>query len=64
RDIPFVGIEGGSSLDFENTKLETDAMEHYRLFYGRGNIRVCEGPRNAVASVLLLSWQKGCTHGE
>ena len=44
--------------------LVTDALAHYRLVAGRGNIRGCEGPRNAVASGLLLSWQKGGTHGE
>ncbi|WP_192962881.1 diol dehydratase reactivase ATPase-like domain-containing protein, partial [Klebsiella pneumoniae] len=52
------------SLDFEIPQLVTDALAHYRLVAGRGNIRGCEGPRNAVASGLLLSWQKGGTHGE
>ncbi|MFH7090237.1 diol dehydratase reactivase subunit alpha [Klebsiella pneumoniae] len=64
RDIPFVVLVGGSSLDFEIPQLVTDALAHYRLVAGRGNIRGCEGPRNAVASGLLLSWQKGGTHGE
>ncbi|MCS6398029.1 propanediol dehydratase reactivase alpha subunit PduG [Klebsiella quasipneumoniae subsp. similipneumoniae] len=64
RDIPFVVLVGGSSLDFEIPQLVTDALAHYRLVAGRGNIRGSEGPRNAVASGLLLSWQKGGTHGE
>ncbi len=52
RDIPFVVLVGGSSLDFEIPQLVTDALAHYRLVAGRGNIRGCEGPRNAVASGL------------
>ena len=64
RDIPFVVLVGGSSLDFEIPQLVTDALAHYRLVAGRGNIRGSEGPRNAVASGLLLAWQKGGTHGE
>ncbi len=58
RDIPFVVLVGGSSLDFEIPQLVTDALAHYRLVAGRGNIRGCEGPRNAVASGLLLSGKK------
>lgn len=58
RDIPFVVLVGGSSLDFEIPQLVTDALAHYRLVAGRGNIRGSEGPRNAVASGLLLAWQK------
>ncbi|ECW5268828.1 propanediol dehydratase reactivase alpha subunit PduG, partial [Salmonella enterica subsp. enterica serovar Enteritidis] len=49
RDIPFVVLVGGSSLDFEVPQLVTDALAHYRLVAGRGNIRGSEGPRNAVA---------------
>ncbi|BBQ33813.1 diol dehydratase reactivase subunit alpha [Klebsiella pneumoniae] len=64
RDIPFVVLVGGSSLDFEIPQLVTDALAHYRLVAGRGNIRGSEGPRNAVASGLLLAWQKGGTHGK
>lgn len=50
RDIPFVVLVGGSSLDFEVPQLVTDALAHYRLVAGRGNIRGSEGPRNAVAT--------------
>ncbi|EDF9715431.1 diol dehydratase reactivase subunit alpha, partial [Salmonella enterica] len=39
RDIPFVVLVGGSSLDFEVPQLVTDALAHYRLVAGRGNIR-------------------------
>lgn len=55
RDIPFVVLVGGSSLDFEVPQLVTDALAHYRLVAGRGNIRGSEGPRNAVATGLILS---------
>lgn len=55
RDIPFVIIVGGSALDFEIPQLITDALSHYSLVAGRGNIRGQEGPRNAVATGLILS---------
>ncbi|MGS9102541.1 diol dehydratase reactivase ATPase-like domain-containing protein, partial [Salmonella enterica subsp. enterica serovar Infantis] len=55
RYIPFVLLVGGSSLDFEVPQLFTDALAHYRLDAGRGNIRGSEGPRNAVATGLILS---------
>ncbi|MBC6500525.1 diol dehydratase reactivase subunit alpha [Citrobacter freundii] len=64
RDIPFVVLVGGSSLDFEVPQLVTDALAHYRLVAGRGNIRGTEGPRNAVATGLILSWYKAFTHGK
>ncbi|EAF8226938.1 diol dehydratase reactivase subunit alpha [Listeria monocytogenes] len=55
RDIPFVVIVGGSALDFEIPQLITDALSHYSLVAGRGNIRGEEGPRNAVATGLILA---------
>lgn len=64
RDIPFVVQVGGSSLDFEVPQLVTDALAHYRLVAGRGNIRGSEGPRNAVATGLILSWHKEFAHGQ
>ncbi|EMA5681533.1 propanediol dehydratase reactivase alpha subunit PduG [Salmonella enterica] len=64
RDIPFVVLVGGSSLDFEVPQLVTDALAHYRLVAGRGNIRGCEGPRNAVATGLILSWHKEFAYGQ
>lgn len=64
RDIPFVVLVGGSSLDFEIPQLVTDALAHYRLVAGRGNIRGTEGPRNAVATGLILSWYKAFAHGK
>ncbi|EAC4200655.1 diol dehydratase reactivase subunit alpha [Listeria monocytogenes] len=55
RDIPFVVIVGGSALDFEIPQLITDVLSHYSLVAGRGNIRGKEGPRNAVATGLILA---------
>ncbi|MEW5283107.1 propanediol dehydratase reactivase alpha subunit PduG [Klebsiella michiganensis] len=62
RDIPFVVLVGGSSLDFEVPQLVTDALAHYRLVAGRGNMRCSECPRNAVATGLILSWHKEFAH--
>ncbi|MGF7437562.1 diol dehydratase reactivase subunit alpha [Lentilactobacillus senioris] len=56
RDIPFVVIVGGSALDFEIPQLVTDELAHYNLVAGRGNVRGVEGPRNAVATGLILSY--------
>ncbi|EBY9133526.1 propanediol dehydratase reactivase alpha subunit PduG [Salmonella enterica subsp. enterica serovar Napoli] len=64
RDIPFVVLVGGSSLDFEVPQLVTDALAHYRLVAGRGNIRGSKGPRNAVATGLILSWHKEFAYGQ
>lgn len=64
RDIPFVVLVGGSALDFEVPQLVTDTLAHYRLVAGRGNIRGTEGPRNAVATGLILSWHKAFAHGK
>ena len=53
RDIEFVVF--GSALDFEVPTLVTDALSQYNIVAGRGNIRGCEGPRNAVATGLAMS---------
>lgn len=60
RDIEFVVLVGGSALDFEVPTLVTDALSQYNIVAGRGNIRGCEGPRNAVATGLAMS----CAEGE
>ncbi|AFJ48039.1 diol/glycerol dehydratase reactivating factor [Shimwellia blattae DSM 4481 = NBRC 105725] len=54
RDIAFVVLVGGSALDFEIPQLITDALSHYGVVAGQGNIRGTEGPRNAVATGLVL----------
>ncbi|HFI0429178.1 TPA: diol dehydratase reactivase ATPase-like domain-containing protein [Streptococcus suis] len=58
RDIPFVVIVGGSALDFEIPQLITDALSQSNIVAGRGNIRGTAGPRNAVATGLVLSYCK------
>ncbi len=55
RDVSFVVLVGGSALDFEVPTLVTDALGQYEIVAGRGNIRGCEGPRNAVATGLALA---------
>ncbi len=59
RDIQFVVLVGGSALDFEAPQLVTDALSQYKVVAGRGNIRGTEGPRNAVATGLILSMTEG-----
>ena len=55
RNIGYVVLVGGSALDFEITELLTEFLSQYRIVSGRGNIRGTEGPRNAVATGLVLS---------
>lgn len=55
KDIQFVVMVGGSALDFEVPNLVTDALSQYDIVAGRGNIRGCEGPRNAVATGLAMA---------
>lgn len=55
KKIPNVVLVGGSAEDFEIPEMLTEAMADYRVVCGRGNIRSTEGPRNAVATGLLLS---------
>jgi len=55
RDIQFVVLVGGAALDFEVPQLVTNALAQYRVVSGRANIRGVEGPRNAVATGLVLS---------
>lgn len=58
RDIEHVVLVGGSSLDFEVPQMVTDKLSHYGVVAGRGNIRGVEGPRNAVATGLALSYRE------
>lgn len=59
RDIDFVTLVGGSALDFEIPQLVTDALSKYSIVAGRANIRATEGPRNAVATGLVLAYGEG-----
>lgn len=59
RHIDFVVLVGGSALDFEVADMVTDALAEFGIVCGRGNIRGSEGPRNAVATGLVLSYLSG-----
>ncbi|MGB9802816.1 diol dehydratase reactivase subunit alpha [Desulfofundulus sp.] len=63
RLIDFVVLVGGSALDFEVPHLISDALAHYGVVTGRANIRGTEGPRNAVATGLVLSAVDGRVGG-
>lgn len=56
RNISNVVLVGGSAEDFEIPEMLMEALSEYRIVCGRGNIRGKEGPRNAVATGLLLSY--------
>ena len=56
KKVPNVVLVGGSAEDFEIPEMLTEAFAEYRIVCGRGNIRGIEGPRNAVATGLLLSY--------
>lgn len=51
-----VVLVGGSALDFEIPEMLMDALSDFRIVCGRGNIRGEDGPRNAVATGLVLSY--------
>ena len=55
RKIPNVVLVGGSAEDFEIPEMLTEALSEFRIVCGRGNVRGTEGPRNAVATGLVLS---------
>lgn len=56
RLIHFVVLVGGSALDFEIPKMISDALVEYGVVTGRANVRGVEGPRNAVATGLVLAY--------
>ena len=56
RNISTVVLVGGSAEDFEMPEMLMEAFTDYRVVCGRGNIRGSEGPRNAVATGLVLSY--------
>lgn len=59
RNINHVVLVGGSALDFEVSEMITDVLSNYGIVSGKGNIRAIEGPRNAVATGLVLSYEGG-----
>jgi diol dehydratase reactivase alpha subunit len=56
RCIDFVVLVGGSALDFEIPEMISDELSHYGIVCGSGNIRGAQGPRNAVATGLVISY--------
>lgn len=56
KNISTVVLVGGSAEDFEIPEMLTAAFTEDRIVCGRGNIRGSEGPRNAVATGLVLSY--------
>ncbi|TDT50360.1 diol dehydratase reactivase subunit alpha [Fonticella tunisiensis] len=56
RGIEFVVLVGGSALDFEIPEMISDELSRYGIVCGRGNIRGALGPRNAVATGLVISY--------
>ena len=55
KNISNVVLVGGSAEDFEIPEMLMEEFANYRIVCGRGNIRGTEGPRNAVATGLVLS---------
>ncbi len=62
-EFEHVVLVGGSSLDFELGNMVTEALTYYGIISGKANVRETEGPRNAVATGLLLSYLEEINHG-
>lgn len=56
KNISNVVLVGGSAEDFEIPEMLMEEFANWRIVCGRGNIRGSEGPRNAVATGLVLSY--------
>lgn len=56
KNISNVVLVGGSAEDFEIPEMLMEEFAKYMIVCGRGNIRGLEGPRNAVATGLVLSY--------
>ncbi len=59
RNIPNIVLVGGSAEDFEIPEMLMEEFINFKIVCGRGNIRGTEGPRNAVATGLVLSYIGG-----
>jgi diol dehydratase reactivase alpha subunit len=55
KHLSFVVMVGGSALDFEIPQMITEELGKYGIVAGFANVRSTEGPRNAVATGLVLS---------
>ena len=58
-----VVLVGGSSLDLELANMLTEELSHYGITAGKAQVRGSEGPRNAVATGLLISSVQNGTLG-
>lgn len=56
RNIPNIVLVGGSAMDFEIPQMIMEELSKYKIVAGSGNVRALEGPRNAVATGLVLSY--------
>lgn len=56
RKIPNVVLVGGSALDREIPDMIQEELAKYNIVSGRADIRGCAGPRNAVATGLVISY--------
>lgn len=56
KSLSNVVLVGGSAEDFEIPEMLMEEFAAWRMVCGRGNIRGQEGPRNAVATGLVLSY--------
>ncbi|KUK14368.1 MAG: hypothetical protein PWQ16_25 [bacterium] len=56
RLLEYVVLVGGSALDFEIPAMITDTLARFGVVAGKANIRGSEGPRNAVATGLVLAY--------
>jgi len=63
NEFEHVVLVGGSSLDFELGNMVTDVLSYYGIVSGKANVRKTEGPRNAVATGLLLSYLEDMDNG-
>jgi diol dehydratase reactivase alpha subunit len=56
RMVDFVAIVGGSGRDFELSQMLVERLAGFGIVAGTANIRGTEGPINAVATGLVLSY--------
>jgi diol dehydratase reactivase alpha subunit len=59
KKIDNIVLVGGSAEDFEVPEMLMEEFAKDKIVCGRGNIRASEGPRNAVATGLVLSYMGG-----
>ncbi len=63
RNIDFVAVVGGSGMDFELSEMMVRKLAEFGTVVGTANIRGSLGPVNAVATGLLLNYQRRIEEG-